>query len=559
MVTETPDKLPQKPKDSWNSRVGVILAVAGCAIGLGNFLRFPGQAAIYGGGAFLIPYFVAFFLLAIPLSWGEWALGRFGGRKGFNSAPGIFAHTTRSRLWLYVGGFSALTPLLISMYYIYVQAWCLAYAIQYLFAFLGSLGVSCGNFLATGTESAGMNLGGSENYSAFFKTFVGISENGSAIHAGWDPLLICVIFCFALNYFLLYRGISRGIEMFCAYAMPLLLISSVVILIRVLTLGNPTGVEGQSVMDGLGFMWNPSRDGKTMLETLSRPETWLAATSQIFFSVSLGFGLILTYASYVHKDDDIALSSLTAVAGNGFCEVVLAGLMIIPAAVMFLGVGFLTPENLGSSFTMGFIALPNVFAQMPAGNLFGFLFFFLLFLAAVTSAISMSLPSIVLFEEGMNWSRHVSVIMTAFLCGLGTAFIVYFSKDLMALGTVDFWAGNLFLFVAATFEIILLGWVWGADRVTDELQRGAEMRLPRGLRFVIKYVSPAYLIAIFILWLGYNFTGSMKTLLENRVAGLSVLMIFGFVVFFMVITFLSARRWRREGRIEFAGSESDAQ
>ncbi|MDO4551029.1 MAG: sodium-dependent transporter [Planctomycetia bacterium] len=550
-MEKTPlEKVGKKP-ETWNTRFGAILAVAGCAIGLGNYLRFPGQAAMHGGGAFLIPYFIAFFLLAIPLSWGEWALGRFGGRQGFNSVPGIFAYASRKKIWFYLGGINVLTPLLISMYYIYIQAWCMAYAVQYLVAFFNDFGFTCGNFLATGTEFASMNLGNSEQYAQFFNQFIGTNENGSAFHFNGGPLFFCVAFCFLLNYFILFRGISRGIEVFCSYAMPLLFISSFIILFRVITLGNPTGIEGQSFLDGLGFMWNPSRENVTLFQTLSDPKAWLAATSQIFFSVSLGFGLILTYASYVHKDKDIVLSSLTAVSGNGFCEVVLAGIMIIPAAVMFLGVGYLTPENLGSSFSMGFITLPNIFAQMPFGNFFGFLFFFLLFLAAVTSAISMSLPSIVLFEEGMNWSRTFSVLVTAILCGIGTFFIVYFSKDATALATIDFWAGNLFLFILATFEIILVGWIWGADKVYHELERGAEMRVPRILNFILKYVSPLYLILIFVLWLFYNFQEQWNAVQANKTVQLSLLLILGIILFYMVITFCVQRRWEKQKKLQF--------
>src|SRR6266576_4188027 len=118
--------------DQWGSRIGVILAVAGSAVGLGNFLRFPGLAAQNGGGAFMIPYFVALLVLGIPLGWAEWTMGRYGGLRGFSSAPGIFGTIWRHPLANYLGGIAIIVPLVISMYYFVIEAWCLGYAWFYL-------------------------------------------------------------------------------------------------------------------------------------------------------------------------------------------------------------------------------------------------------------------------------------------------------------------------------------------------------------------------------------------------------------------------------------------
>ncbi len=377
-------------KENWATQIGVILAVTGSAVGLGNFLRFPGQAALYGGGAFMIPYFCAFFLLGLPIAWAEWTLGRYAGIRGFNSAPGIFRCVTGGRRSMaYAGSFCVTLTTIIFSYYIFIEGWCLLYALRYLFGM--------------------MQLGSPEKFAELFGQTSGVGSHGSLFSGGiLNPSLLCTFACFALNFFLIYRGVVRGIEWFCKLALPALLICSIIILIRVLTLGNPTGIEGQGVLDGLGYAWNPSHPGKTVLETLADPMAWLAGAGQVFFSLSLGFGVICTYASYTKRDDDIALSSLTAVSGNGFCEAVIAGLMVVPAAVMFLGVDYLTPENLGT-FGVGFQALPNVFDRMPLGSVFGFLFFFLLFLAAVTSSISTLQPGIALLEEGLLLSRKSSV------------------------------------------------------------------------------------------------------------------------------------------------------
>jgi NSS family neurotransmitter:Na+ symporter len=130
-----------RQRERWGTRVGAILAVTGSAVGLGNFLRFPGQAAQYGGGAFMIPYLIAFLIVGLPLAWAEWALGRYGGSMGHNSVPGIFRSLTKRRSGAYIGLLGTLMPVMIYMYYVFVEAWCLAYAWDFLagnFAVLGS-------------------------------------------------------------------------------------------------------------------------------------------------------------------------------------------------------------------------------------------------------------------------------------------------------------------------------------------------------------------------------------------------------------------------------------
>ena len=176
-------------------------------------------------------------------------------------------------------------------------------------------------------------------------------------------------------------------------------ICAICVLIRVLTLGTPDASKpDQSVLTGLGFMWNPR------LETLRDPQTWLAAAGQIFFSLSVGFGIIVNYASYLKKDDDVVLSGLTASSMNEFFEVCLGGMITMTAAFIFLG----TAAGTFGTFGLGFNALPNVFAVMPGGRVFGFVWFTMLFLAAITSSISMLQPVIAFLEEGFDLKRHAS-------------------------------------------------------------------------------------------------------------------------------------------------------
>jgi len=519
-------------KESWNSRIGVILAVTGSAVGLGNFIRFPGQAVQNGGGLFMIPYLVAFLVVGIPLTWSEWALGRYGGQLGHNSAPGIFKAIFRHKSGGYVGMMGTVMPLLIFTYYVIIEALCLYYAWGYLNGSLSKLG----------SDSAAIG--------AFFQGALGMSEHGQLFIGGHRLMLGMIVFCFVLNFGLIYRGLSQGIEKFCLYAMPLLVVCALIVLGRVLTLPpNPSHPE-QNLVNGLGFMWNPvAPDGGSIWEALAQPQIWLAATGQIFFSLSLGFGLILTYASYLKKNDDVCLSSLTSAAGNGFCEVVLGGMIAIPAAFIFLGPQVLANRANTGTFGLGFVTLPNVFNQMPAGSFFGFLFFFLLFLAAVTSSLSMLQPAIALLEEGLGLTRKPAVAILGFITFSGTFFITYFSKGHAALDTVDFWMANFFIFIFATFQTIVFGWWIGPKRGYAAITQGAQLRVPRWIMTVmIRCVSPLYLLTIFGFWCALNLPDYWRSIVnppegEPPVVLLSIGFIFMVLLFFSFVISGANRNW----------------
>src|SRR5690606_25060010 len=207
-------------KEVWSSRLGVILAVAGSAVGLGNFLRFPGLAAQYGSGAFMLAYFVSLLIIGFPICWVEWTLGRYAGQKGFHSSPGIFYALIRHRWGKYIGVLGAIIPVIIYTYYVYIEAWCAGYAVYFL----------------TGQLEQG---GSVATYADFWSRFVGANEDGFAFSSGHNQAVMFLVAVFALNFFLIYRGLVKGIEFFCKYAMPALVLLAVVILIRVLTLGTP--------------------------------------------------------------------------------------------------------------------------------------------------------------------------------------------------------------------------------------------------------------------------------------------------------------------------------
>ncbi|MDR1498474.1 MAG: sodium-dependent transporter [Puniceicoccales bacterium] len=467
-------------KESWNSRLGIIFAVAGSAVGLGNFLRFPGLAAQYGGGAFMIAYFVSLLFIGVPVSLAEWTVGRQGGGLGFHSSPGIF-HALIQRRWAkYLGTIGLFVPLTVVMYYMYVEAWCMGYAFN----------ACTGRLSATGPEG----------FAGFFKDFTGISANGGAIGFGTDKVGMFVLIVFVVNFFLIYRGVSRGIERMCRVGMPLLILLAVVILVRVFTLGTPNAAyPDRNVLAALGHMWNPG----DVLGQLNNPQLWLAAAGQIFFSLTIGMGAVITYSSYLRKTDDVTLSSLTAVSANEFCEVALGGMTTVPAIFLFLGASGVV----GQTFSLGFIALPEVFANMVAGPVFATAFFLLLLLAAVTSSISLLQPCIAFIEEAFRVPRRISISWLCGVCALGTSWVWYFSKDLKALDTMDFWVGNVGVFLQGTLIIVIFGWIVGIEKSWSAMHQGAALRVPSVFRFIMKYLTPTYLIAIFIMFLLQNVAG----------------------------------------------------
>ncbi|KAA5540996.1 sodium:calcium symporter [Roseiconus nitratireducens] len=515
--------------EQWGTRIGVILAVAGSAVGLGNFLRFPGQAAQNGGGAFLLPYFISLLVLGIPLCWAEWTMGRFGGMRGFNSAPGIFSVVCRTPKARYLAVPALLIPLVIYMYYVVIEAWCLAYACSY----------------ATGALMQGSDP---DAYTSFFGNFVGIDQDGAAFSGG-TSLMYFVLFTFAVNFVLIYRGVARGIEVFCKFAIPLMVVCALCVLVRVLTL------PWEKVEAGLGFMWNPD------FAALANAETWLAASGQIFFSLSVGFGVIINYSSYLKKKDDVVLSGLTACSMNEFFEVCLGGLITLPAAFIFLG----TAVGSQGTFGLGFNALPNVFAQMPAGQFFGFLWFFMLFLAAITSSLSMLQPVIAFFEEGFGLQRSASVSVLGIIALAGSGFVMYFSAELKALDTFDFWVGTFLIFVLAMIQAVMYGWVFGIERGAKYSADGSHLGIPTFVQYMLKFLVPLYLGVIFIFFVMDNVLdqtdpetgevtpGYLSKIANDPVTYMSLLFIGGTIVFLTVLVHVAGTRWIRQGRFDEPG------
>ncbi len=463
-----------RKRDSWGSRIGIIMAVAGSAIGLGNFLRFPAKAAANGGGAFMIPYFVAFLLLGIPLMWIEWTLGRYGGGFGHGTAPGIF-HSLwqKNRFIKYFGVIGIFGPLVIFIYYVYIESWTLAYSF----------------FSLTGKYAHLTDLTGMKS---FLLGFQGVEKNQhfNGIAVAYSFFLVT----FLLNISVIYYGIKGGIERLCKIAMPLLFIFGLILMLRVLSLGTPDMSRPQwNIFNGFGFLWNAD------FSVLRSAKIWLEAAGQIFFTLSVGIGVILTYASYLSKGDDVVLSGLTAASTNGFAEVILGGSIIIPAAFVFFGPFDMRSIASSGVFNLGFVTMPLVLNKLPLSAFMGFCWFFLLFLAGITSSVSLAQPAIAFLEDEFNITRRKAVsifgVVAFVLCQPG---IFFLSRGVV--DELDFWGGTFFLVVFATIEVILFAWIFGMERAWDEIHKGADMSIPKVYKFIIKYITPLFLFFILGMW-----------------------------------------------------------
>ncbi len=461
-------------REHWGSKLGVILAVAGSAVGLGNFLRFPAKAVLNGGGAFMIPYFVAFLLLGIPLMWVEWTLGRMGGQRGHGTAPGMFDALDGAGRWAkYLGIIGILGPFVILIYYMYIESWTLAYA---WYSFSGHL--------SRAADQVSMK--------AFLSGYQGLSHN--QFFSGLGPAYTFFIITFLLNFFFIYKGLQGGIEKLSKYGMPVLLGIGILLAIRVLTLGTPNpALPELSVKNALGFVWNPD------FSQLANARVWLEAAGQIFFTLSVGIGVILTYASYLRKNDDVALSGLSAAATNEFCEVILGASIIIPAAFIFFGGAGALEVAQSGTFNLGFITMPLIFEKLPLGTVFSGLWFLLLLIAGITSSVSLIQPAVSFLEDEFKFSRRKATLT------LGAVAFAACQPAIFFLGhgfvdELDFWGGTFFLVVFATIEIILFAWVFGIKKGWEEMHQGARMRIPAIYKPIIKYVTPAYLLILLAVW-----------------------------------------------------------
>ena len=454
--------------DGWATRFGLIMAMAGNAVGLGNFLRFPGKAAPFGG-AFMVPYFIALALVGIPLMWMEWTIGRHGGSYEHGSAPGMFHRLWPNRISKYLGIFGVLLPAMVGVYYVYIESWSLGYAWQ----------------TATG---AYWGQTSNEEMGEVFTNYLGIDGGFFSFS---PQAYIFFLITFAVNIFVFSRGIERGIEIVARYCMPTLLVLGGILAVRVLTL---PPVEGRTISDGLAQIWRID-DWTVLLKS----DVWIAASGQIFFTLSVGLGMIHTYASYLKKKEDITLSGLASCGTNEFVEVILGSTIAIPAAVVFFGVTQTQIIAEQGTFALGFFALPVIFQQMPGGQFFGTLWFVLLFLAGLTSSMAMFTPLLVFLEDELQLTRRQGVFCVgAGIFVLMQPIILFMHHGLV--DELDYWMGEFGLVLFVAIETVLFAWIYGMDKGWKEMHLGAELQVPRIFYYIMKYVTPVFTVSLVVWW-----------------------------------------------------------
>ncbi len=518
--------------EAWGSRIGLILAMAGNAVGLGNFLRFPTQATANGGGSFMITYFIALLLLGIPLMWIEWGIGRHGGRYRKGHVPGMFASLWRHPAAKYVGVIGLIIPLVVLIYYTYIESWTLAYT-----------------FFSLTQDYWGRET--QEAMVEYLQSFQSIGD--STVHGAWKAFTFFFI-TLTINIWVVSKGISGGIERLAKIGMPILFLFALVLAIVVLTMSPQPGI-GASPLDGLQFIYSPDLSG------LSQPSVWLASAGQTFFTLSVGMGTLQTYASYLSKRDDILLNGVATSATNETAEVILGGSIAIPAAVVFFGVTGATQIATSGSFNIGFATMPVVFQQLPFGNILGFMWFGLLFFAGITSSVAMSTPIVAFFREEFGLKRErVAWTLGAVVLVIGLMHIFWLQYGV--LDEWDYWAGTFGLAFFAVIEVILFMWVFKPENAWRSIHDGADITLPQVFKFIMTYITPAYLLFIFLWW---GIEDAIPILAMDKSPGgsaypeesvpyvlFSRLVIVAFAIVFLILVRLA---WKRNGYNDREGFE----
>ena len=441
-------------RDSFGSRFGALVAMAGSAVGLGNLWRFPYLVGENGGAAFIIVYIILSFLICLPIFISEFVIGR----RSQKNAYAAFRDLSGGSAWRWVGLFTIIVPLIVLSYYSVIGGWSIDYLLKSL----------------TFTFTAG------ESQNAVNSLFTDL------VTSTWTPLLAHTGFLLATT-LIVVVGIKDGIEKFSKVMMPLLFFIVIAIAIYSLTLpGAQKGVE---------YLFNPDF-------SKINAKACAVALGQAFFSLSLGFGTIMTYASYVDKKENIMFQS-TATAVSDLMFAMIAGVAIMPAVFAF----GLNPQ---SGPGLVFETLPFVFGQMPAGGLVAILFFTALLVAALTSSISMLEVAVAYLMEEKKFSRISACIVLFVICWVIGAVC---SLSFGPLSHIEIDGGNLFDFfdnlssnilmtLGSLLTVLFVGWRLKKTDVYDEFTNGGTLshnaKLFGVLWFLIRFVCPLAIIAIFV-------------------------------------------------------------
>ncbi|UCF79550.1 MAG: sodium-dependent transporter [Candidatus Eiseniibacteriota bacterium] len=443
-------------RERWTGRTAFVLATIGSAVGLGNVWRFPYVAATNGGGAFLIPYFVALFTAGIPLLILETGLGQ----KLQGSAAASYAQVRRNMEWL--GWFSLAIGLIISSYYAVVLAWCW-------------------NYMIHSFSLAWVQLGAE----AFFADRVlKVSEGPAEIGGLVIPVLAGLLGSWAVAAAVISKGVGR-LGRFNKVLLPIAFVLLIILLVRGLTLKNAS--------EGLSYFLTPQ------FSALRDPKVWLAAYSQIFFTLSLGFGILIAYASYKPEGADVTNNAFITGLSNSSVEFI-AGLTVF-STVGYLAL--LSGSSLGDLTVGGpgltFQTYPTAIALIPHfGSFYGVVLFSMLLFLGFTSLVSLVEAMVTGLRDKFSISRRKATFLT---CGVGAALgLIYTTRGgLHWLSIVDHWALTYGLAVIGIAECVLLGWFFKTGTLREFINNVSEIHLGYWWEICIKFITPGALAVTLVL------------------------------------------------------------
>ncbi|MBR6250932.1 MAG: sodium-dependent transporter [Bacteroidales bacterium] len=437
----------EKANDLFSTKVGAIAAAAGSAVGLGNIWRFPYVLGENGGAAFLVVYIISTILIAIPVLLTEFVIGR----KTNLPVSGAYNSLAPNKWWNQIGIIGVLCAFIILSFYNVVAGWTMCYTVR---------------------SATGALQGLSED--AIQQAFVSLSESP------WECLIWMVVTIVA-SAFIVSRGVKRGIEWSSRILMPLLLLLIIVVCVRSLTL--------DGALQGVQFLLSPDFSKIT-------PQSIFEALGQSFFSLSIGMGTMTTYGAYISKKQNLT-SCAFSVAFVDFVIAFLAALMIMPCA-------FACGINPGSGPGLVFVTLPNIFNAIMFGQAISFVFFLLLFIAALTSSVSLLEVIVAYFMNEHSFSRRKATVVSAILIGIfGT--LCAFSKTLF--GLFDNFSANVMLPLGALFIILFAPIILGRTGMRNELEaHGGKCKLFGLYYALVRYVVPIAIVIIFVncimSWMG---------------------------------------------------------
>ena len=441
-------------RDNFNTSFGVLVAMAGSAIGLGNLWRFPYLMGTNGGAAFIIIYLALVFLLCLPIMMSEFVVGRRSQANAFRA----FKILSPKGHWGIIGLLGVLGAISLISFYCVVGGWTIDYLVHSVAFRLPEQGSSEGFFAA-------------------------------AVSSPWRTLSYTYLFLI-MTALVLLAGIKDGIEKYTKIMMPLLFLTIIIIAIRSVTLPGAGA--------GLDFLFKPDFSKVTA-------DTFLDALGQAFFSLSIGCGTILTYGSYVKKNEKIVkMSSLTAISDTFFA--VLAGLAIMPAVFAF---GVSPSEGPG----LLFVVLPDIFDQIAGGGIVAILFFLVLFIAAITSSISLLEVAVTFLIEECRMHRKTAVLLSSAVCLLLCTLCALSGgvlSDVKLFGKTffdffDMISANLLMPLCGLLVVIFVGWKMKRHAFVDELSNGGTLKnriLYNVIFYLVRYIAPIVIAVIMIFgWL----------------------------------------------------------